>query len=248
MNKKQENKLRYDFVSIGGFISAIVILLFAGEYIPQNASSSILSLGEAAGVDSVDYVDYPTDLNTLTLESLRTLSMLEVAEMDITLMRSRRQTTVRKFLPDGWVETYLRTTATVRAGIDLSGLTAEDISITTDSDGNRHATIRLPNPQITHKELNDENWGHASNLWLWAPDRIALELRQDIRVAIYAELDHLAVEAGLLEEAKAITVGMILTPIESSCCLKSVCVNFQDGRAIEIGTRALTSAEEENAE
>jgi len=138
------------------------------------------------------------------------------------------------------VETWLKTVGTIRAGVDLSGLSREDVSMDTDSNGNRHITIRLPDPRITHKSLHDEDWDHANNPWVWAPDRIALELREEIRAEVYTELDEMAFETGIFEEAMARIANSISPVIELTCPKSTGQVIFENGTSIEIGIQPVT--------
>jgi len=242
MTDRTDNKIRYDMIMLGGYIAASIMLLLVAEFIPSGTGGNLLQISgnsDAPGV--ADTTVTAGDMNTLTLDALRGIAVLEVAEVEITLLRSRRRTIVRKWLPDGWVETWLRTTGSVRAGIDLSNMQQEDITLTTDSEGT-HATIRLPAPQITHKELNDQNWGHSHNLWLWAPDRLALELRQEIRTAAYIELDERVLETGLLEEARSNVVEVVANALRA-LDITSVEIILEDDRIIEIGTRAVQNGD-----
>jgi len=241
MTDRSENKIRYDMVVLGGYIAASLMLLLVAEFIPSGTGGNFLQISGNSDAPGVADTVIAGDMNTLTLDALRGIAVLEVAEVDITLLRSKRRTVARKWLPDGWVECWLRTTGSVRAGIDLSGMTSEDITLTTD-EGGTHAVIRLLAPQITHKELNDDNWGSSHNLWLWTPDRIALELRQEIRTAAYIELDDRVLETGLLEEARSNVVEVVANALRA-LNITSVQVILEDDRTIEIGTRAVKNGD-----
>ena len=242
MTDRTDNKIRYDMIMLGGYIAASIMLLLVAEFIPGDVSGNFLQINKNSNVLEVaDTAVTAGDMNTLTLDALRGIAVLEVAEVDITLLRSKRRTVVRRWLPDGWVECWLRTTGSVKAGIDLSSVSREDITLTTDSEGT-HAVLRLPAPQITHKELNDDNWGSSHNLWLWAPDRIALELRQEIRTAAYIELDDRVLETGLLEEARSNVVEVVANALRA-LNITSVQVILEDDRTIEIGTRAVKNGD-----
>jgi len=242
MTTKSDYKIRYDMVMLGGYIVGSLILLFVAEFIPNDVSGNFLQIsGNTDTPGVVDTTVSAGDVNTLTLDALRGIAVLEVAEIEITLLRSKRRTIVRKWLPDGWVETWLRTTGTVRAGIDLSNMQQENITLTTDEDGT-HAVIRLPAPQITHKELNDDDWGHSHNLWLWTADRIALELRQEIRSAAYSELDDRVLETGLLEEARTNVVEVVANALRT-LNIATVEIILEDDRTIQIGTRAVQNGD-----
>lgn len=216
---------RNDKVALGGYIAASIILFLMSELITNRGISSVEQHSNA-------------QIEALALESCRGISVYDVAEIEISIMKSLKRAIIRSFFPDGLVETWLRCIGRVRAGIELSSLTRNDIQISTDVTGNRHATLRLPAPQITHKELNDAEWGNSHNFWVWTPDRIALQLRQELRKAAYSELEERALETGLLEEARSSVVEIVANAL-SALNISTVEVIMEDNRMLEIGPRAI---------
>ncbi|MBN2860811.1 MAG: DUF4230 domain-containing protein [Sphaerochaetaceae bacterium] len=213
--------------TLASYVAAAVILFMVSEIVPDR------------GIDRVSAYAQQTneELEALALETCRGFSVYDIAEVQISILKSIKRGIIRTLLPDGWVEAWLRCLGNIRAGVNLSMLTSNDLQISTDAEGNRHATLYLPAPEITSTVLNDEEWGSSHNFWVWAPDRMAIEIRQQLRQEAYSELEERALESGLLEQARSL-VAEKATEILSAFNIPVVDVILEDDRVLELGIAA----------
>ena len=222
--KTAKKTKRNDKVALGGYIAASVILFLMLGLIPDRDIAIVTAHAEQSNAE----------LEMLALESCRSISVYDVAEVQISILRSLRRAIIRSIFPDGWVEAWLRCLGNVRAGVNLSYLTRNDLQISIDAAGNRHAVLRLPAPEITSTVLNDEGWGRVNNFWVLAPDRMAIEIRQQLRHEMYSELEERALESGLLEQARS-NVAEAASEVFSALNVQSVDVILDDDRILEFG-------------
>ncbi|MBN1435413.1 DUF4230 domain-containing protein [Candidatus Fermentibacterales bacterium] len=135
------------------------------------------------------------------LEALRAQPRLVTAETTIEVALHRERTLERPLLPDGHVEAWLVVPAIVRAGIDLSGVQREDLTI---SPG--RAVARLPVAEVTGVDIRyaDLRWDSTADLGaLFQGDREALGIREDLIEEARSRLPEEAMRAGLLGRAEA---------------------------------------------
>jgi len=213
--------------TLASYVAAAVILFMVSEIIPDRGMERVSAYAQQTN----------EELEALALETCRGFSVYDIAEVQISILKSIKRGIIRTLLPDGWVEAWLRCLGNIRAGVNLSMLTSNDLQISTDAEGNRHAVLYLPAPEITSTVLEDEEWGSSHNFWVWAPDRMAIEIRQQLRQEAYSELEERALESGLLEQARSM-VAEKASEILSAFDIPVVDVILEDDRVLEMGLAA----------
>ena len=198
-------------------ISVIVILAIKGSSstAPESAASSVEE--------------------HLIREHLSDVISVDLAEIGITDLIRRRLTLSRTLLPDGWVEVWLRISGTVTAGVHLDTLSTEDLSIQELPNGSLHATLVLPLPEVTSRVLRESEWGWDHSYWVWAPGRIALQLREEIREQVYSSLEQWAIQSGLLDEA-GMNMAIAAEAIFCVLGIKSCEIILQGDQSLVFGT------------
>lgn len=214
--------------TLASYVAAAAILFMVSEAVPDRGIERVSAYAQEQS---------NAELEALALETCRGFSVYDIAEIQISILKSIKRSIIRTLLPDGWVEAWLRCLGNIRAGVNLSSLSRNDLQIAMDPSGNRHATLYLPAPEVTSTVLSDEEWGSSHNFWVWAPDRMAIEIRQQLRQEAYSELEERALNSGLMEQARSY-VSEKAAEVFSALSVPSVDVILEDDRVLEFGCTA----------
>ena len=215
--------------------AAILLVLLQGTPLWKAILGSVFSLTPAAQATPFEVA---SDSSPLVGGLRSDHPAYETAYVSLTLLSTLRRDMIRSWFPDGWVDVWLRIRAIVRAGILLDSLSTGDLRVTPQSDGSLSAVLKLPAPVITHREIEGEpEWGSSSSFWVWGNDRIAVELRSQLRRIAWSALDSIARSAGLFQEVcthAAASAARIL----SAFGITSTEVILDTGEVLEFGTEA----------
>ena len=221
---------------VGGFFVILAILLLCAAQCDDGLHKLICTAEQSRSWEGDCQPEVTAQVTRILHSGLVRVLQLDGAEVSITDLICGREILSRMLLPDGWVEAWLRTTGQVKAGVPLDDLSPEDLTIQHRGDGSLHAVLRLPAPVITHRELNQSEWGYGSNFWVWSPGRIALGLREQLHEEVYSSLDSIAAGIGLLEEARtaaAVTASRFISSLGIGSCE----VILDNHRSISFGDR-----------
>ncbi len=154
------------------------------------------------------------------VESVRDLSELSTVEVV-------ESTTVEKGQDRGWLDwatgdrIFLFAVARIRAGVDLSALEGNDVTI--DEEANA-ITLRLPAPQVTGVEVDNEQtrvYDRDTGVFTGGDD----DLERSARLAAEELMVDAALEDGLLERARDNT-ELALTELFTSVGYDEVTITF----------------------
>lgn len=151
------------------------------------------------------------------LHAIHGQARLCTSEADIEVVLHRERTIQRFILPDGHLDVTAFVSGTVRASVDLTGLQASDLEISS-SRGSVLAVAHLPPPQVTGVRLcyPTVTWDYTSN-WplVWDSDTEALQIRADLLEVARQVLPEKATQAGLLLEAERTSIEIVTQTLQA---------------------------------
>lgn len=191
--------------SLRGSIVALLVAAILAAFGPQILEAAIPA--GALGREEHERIE----LGPRTLGQVRRVAELNLVRARAVAAGSRRIASERIGpVPDSWIEVFMIIPGEVVAGVDLSGLGMEDVSISEDQRGRQQACITLPRPEVMYVTINYEEIVTRSDesMWIGTNDAL-LSIKADLEAEAQQRLSQSAVESGVLERAEAIAAASI---------------------------------------